>query len=656
MIIKFNGKYKSLNTFASEELIDFSVITGKNGSGKSQLIFAINQSYNQQNNGEKGFQVNFEPTIKSVHISDLIYKNSPVSYASLKQRLDPYIQQFSSLDFGLKDFFGLLVDNEISISDLTAMGLDKINELISPKKSAEYFLSILSQPGFSGLNGLTDIEIFERIKKRIQKSTDLIDILILIKNYKNKPFSLTEANDFYTVPLPEKYLDAKGLFESQIETVFYAYLKRRHDNDVLHYRKERYNQVNNSIDDIAFEKKYPAPWKIINKILTENSVGIQVQEYSLEDYSEQMTAEIKLLKMDINEPVGFNDLSSGEQIIMGLIIKLFTKNYYQGDLSFPDLIVLDEPDAFLHPEMSQLLINVLYKSFVQDMGIKVIMTTHSPSTIALTPQDSIYELKNHPHCSLKKVSKDEALNTLTGLIPTLSIDYKNHKQVFVESPTDVFYFQNIFNKLNSESRLNYKLYFISNEMGKSNCDWVIEIVKKLRDSGATKSYGIIDWDTKYTSSPEVLVHGEGKRYSIENFIYDPVYLAILFLEAKGAHGIRTHLGVDETYIPYDLIKEGEEKLQKVWDWYVDAVGGLIKGQRKDERVIVEYYDQRQVAAPSWYLAMRGHDLEEKLRLAFQFFEKYRGEGKLQQELITIMARCFPFVPLDSVQTIKQLST
>ena len=150
------------------------------------------------------------------------------------------------------------------------------------------------------------------------------------------------------------------------------------------------------------------------------------------------------------------------------MVKLFQNEYYNSNLSFPNLIVFDEPDAHLHPELSGLLIDVLRKTFVIDLGIKVIVSTHSPSTVALSPDDSIFEIKNYPKTELKKIDKDRALDILTGHLPTLSIDYKNHKQIFVESPTDVEYYQTIFNKIYNEERLPYKLYFISNSDGKVN--------------------------------------------------------------------------------------------------------------------------------------------------------------------------------------------
>ncbi len=51
MIIKFQGEHKSLKTFESENLDDFSVITGKNGCGKSQLIELIALKANNQLTG-----------------------------------------------------------------------------------------------------------------------------------------------------------------------------------------------------------------------------------------------------------------------------------------------------------------------------------------------------------------------------------------------------------------------------------------------------------------------------------------------------------------------------------------------------------------------------------------------------------------------------
>jgi len=263
-------------------------------------------------------------------------------------------------------------------------------------------------------------------------------------------------------------------------------------------------------------------------------------------------------------------------------------------------------------------------------------------------------MSNSPKCSLKKVSKDYALDLLTGNIPTLSIDYKNHKQIFLESPTDTTYFQNLFNKLNENEKLNYKLYFISNKKGDGNCEWVKEIVAKLREGSVNKAYGIIDWDGKETSSQEVFVHGETKRYSIENFIFDPIYLCILFLEMNGAHDVRKELGFDETYVQYNLPNESDSRLQQVWDWFMQKIETKFPALKPEPKEEVKYCNDKKVQARQWFLKTKGHDIEGKLKEVFPGLSAFRNEGELQSRLSIIMAKCYPLVPCESVELLKKL--
>ena len=58
---------------------------------------------------------------------------------------------------------------------------------------------------------------------------------------------------------------------------------------------------------------------------------------------------------------------------------------------------------------------------------------------------------------------------------------------------------------------------------------VKKLTNDLRASGNSFVYGIVDWDLKNKSENGVVVIGEGSRYSIENFILDPVYVGIYLL-------------------------------------------------------------------------------------------------------------------------------
>jgi predicted ATPase len=654
MKFKFTGKYKSIADFESEELSDFTVITGKNGTGKSQLINCIDSR--TKSNIDKSFDLIFEPDFKRIKISDLVYKSAgPASTQTVKVKLDKLYQSFTQIRPKHKKLFGDLLERDVHLSNFIDFDQVQLNEFLGITDSKAYASDLLSESPVPGHISLPEKVIFQNLKRSLSEYISLFDILSSIKNYRKKSLYDFDRNDFSKTPLPDKHIDISDMFESQVETIFFNYLKRRHENQYLNFRNITYGEQNDVIEDIEFEQAYPAPWDIINKILSENKIPLTVRNYHTSEYSEDITINVSFKKEGISDLISFSDLSSGEQVIIGLVIKLFTEKYYETDLAFPELIVLDEPDAYLHPEMSKLLIDVLYKSFVLDLGVKVIMTTHSPSTIALTPEDCIFKMSNNPICSLKKISKDSALEILTGMIPTLSIDYKNHKQVFLESPTDVTYFQVLFNKLNSEEQLNYKLYFISNEMGKSNSDWVKATVAKLREGGVVRSFGIIDWDDKNRSSTEILVHGEGNRYSVENFLYDAVYMAILFLEQNGANNIKSELIFDITYNQYNLITETEQRLQEIWDWFIDKVEEKYPTLKSNSTLFeIFYYNGKKVFIPNWLRKIQGHELETKLKIIFPSLSKFTSEGELQSKLSIIMAKCYPLVPLDSIALIKKL--
>ena len=407
-----------------------------------------------------------------------------------------------------------------------------------------------------------------------------------------------------------------------------------------------------------FELLFVPPWIIINSILTENCLDFYFQGIDKSKFSVDVPVDFVLTKKSTEEVIPFADLSSGEKVIIGLILKLFTSKYYGETLTFPELLILDEPDAHLHPEMSKLLLDVLGETFVKKYGVKVIITTHSPSTIALADENCIYQLTNGANTSLKKISKDAALKILTGFIPTLSIDYNNHRQVFVESPTDVLYYQSLYAKHGQAVSLNHKLYFISNAPGKSNCDQVYKIGDQIRVSGSATAYGIVDWDTKNQPAPFINVHGFEERYSVENFILDPVYLVCLLIETKNAHGVMGKIGIDAGFNQYLLGSESLERIQSIVEYYFSEFEQKFPVFKShSERETVEYLNGKTVQVPKWYLRMQGHEIVTKVKAIFPALNQsvYQNEGEIQKALTVIMAKSYPFVPLTSIKVIETIA-
>lgn len=213
----------------------------------------------------------------------------------------------------------------------------------------------------------------------------------------------------------------------------------------------------------------------------------------------------------------------------------------------------------------------------------------------------------------------------------------------------------IFNKLNQERNYPFKLYFISNALGKGNCDQVRKIVRDLRESGNLTSFGIIDWDLENSSGGYVKVHGLEKRYSVENYLYDPIYLAVLFMNLK-AHGIYGELGVDETINQYSIGDKPDEFLQGIVDWFFSKYYEkyTISEDQKLEMSEVEYLNKKRVKVPSWFLKFQGHDYENRIKAVFPALNKYTAEGQLQEELTVIIGKCYPFIPKDSELLIEEI--
>ena len=69
-------------------------------------------------------------------------------------------------------------------------------------------------------------------------------------------------------------------------------------------------------------------------------------------------------------------MSSGEKVLISLVFYLYSS---QEKNVFPKLLLLDEPNAHLHPTMTQQFLNVVKNVLVDKFNVRVIMTTHSPS-------------------------------------------------------------------------------------------------------------------------------------------------------------------------------------------------------------------------------------------------------------------------------------
>jgi predicted ATPase len=668
MIIKLTGTFKSINTFESEELPPFCVITGRNGVGKTQLIQAIKGKYEiERRNTPQSldYDISLTPFYNNAQFEGMkLSKISAVTENIWKEKIMVQINEFIKIPLGIKNLLDEIYRNGVT-KDLIRVGSIDVNRYVDSNKDLHEYGKSLSIEIGRNLG-------FIRPGMKKEESTGIawgeiniyfsqlripLTLAWATKENTKKDFKDLELNDFWNTPYDELDFENKYLFALPIEGLFYNYAKKRRANLLEHYRKTQYGTSNASMDDIAFVRINPKPWETINRILSENKINYSVQGIEDIDYSPEYIYDFKFRNTVTGKYVKFDELSSGEETIIGLILKLFISKNYSDKIEFPYCIFLDEPDAHLHPEMISMLINVLNETFVKQFKIKILITTHNPGTVALSPENSIFEMTNLPDTSLKKISKDDALKLLTTNLPLLSIDYKNHRQIFVESPTDAEYYRMIFSRHIQHFNVVHELYFVPLPYGKGSCDKLISLVSDLMKSGQKTVYGLIDFDGKFKSNSEthILVHGENSRYSIENFIYDPIILAILFLEYEW-YNVHKELSLDKTYNQFDLILESDEKLQQVSDFFFDKVNSeFYKAYKKADYKTINYLSGKKINVPIWFLKEKGHNIFEKLQKVFKCLEKY-SESELTAELTVLMVKSYPFIPIETIKMLEYLST
>ncbi|RAJ97593.1 putative AbiEii toxin of type IV toxin-antitoxin system [Larkinella arboricola] len=658
MKLKVNIDYMSLRPFTSEELSDFTVITGFNGSGKTQLINVIANSNSLKVDEPKVIEFSDEV------VNILNWKFNELS--NLEYNIDTWNQHkyevfryWNDTRDIIKDFLNYLYTNEIEIKDAisnryTNVFKDKTNESISSLISNGYYRGSVRG---SSVTPETAIKLLD---KYLKENEYIINFIFSVsRTLKRHKIDILDE-DFNLLNYESLIFFKYGYDLSAFMYILFTYTYKRRLNSNLYFDKITQGIDNASVSDKEYINRFPSPLSELNELLVSFNFKYKVKDIDFNKFKESSIIVIAIENIANGIEVNMSDLSSGEKILFNFYLSIFINKKYYSNGRFPDLILLDEPDAYLHPAGVEALIKSLNNEIVKKNKTKVILTTHSPTTVALSPDDSIFQLFNDEQSKLIKIDKDEALHILTANIPLLSISYHNHRQVIVESPTDLFYYQLIYNKLVGQLLPELKLYFISNGYGDGNCEQVISLVKSFRASGNTTVFGIIDWDNKNRSEIDenVIIHGFGNRYSLENYILEPIFLFVYFLEIE-AYNLHSIFDLSPDYNQFSIGLEENDVLQRFSDHILNLIYKKYPAYKEfdSQRHEIEYANNKHISVPIWYLnPEKGHFLEDILKKSFPVFDSkaFSDTGSIQKKMSIIVGKCFPFVPIDSVKVIRHL--
>jgi hypothetical protein len=492
-----NAFYKELPPgFEWFNIPKLSVITGINGVGKTRLLHSILTDYPDEYS-----RIRYQPQIR------LEFESEPTGFSCFYQSsYDP--ESFPPLQKNTHKSNGKDVQTNL---------LDTREFLIHLMKDEQYYLEI------------------QLLKTYLEENRFVCVLLGETKIELSKKY--LEENGFEYIPfeLLNKYLKKEGLGCILFDKTKIELLNKYLEKNGFKYKSfdktkigSLYKYLESGFEYISFDK---TKLELLNKYLKENGF-----EYILSDKA-QFTRSDSDSDVSGNDRVSFDQasLTPGEQAhLFNLLINYEISNSSERKNKFHNaLLLLDEPDAHLHPSLIPTLIDTVTK-LVTFYGMQVIMTTHKPTTVTLIKEkECLFHMKIDPatkNLTIEPVLKrNHSIQLLTSNIIAVN---GNLRLVFVEAKDDKQFYEIVNERLIKQNQyftdVQQLVFVCFGNNAKDSCRSAVEnLVQKLTHYGDNNLqdfvYGLIDNDNigeqKNTEQKNVIAL---ERYSIENYIYDPI--------------------------------------------------------------------------------------------------------------------------------------
>lgn len=295
MRLQFTRTHKSLKEFpATGDLPDFIVLTGENGAGKSQVLEAIRDQ--------------------------AILGDWPQRHGAVRMMTTPE----------------LAVGGDLSGANETRDALiDRFEQQVRAMLT----------------NGLTfpAPEMIPNLHNRLVAENVISDATIgRIERESAKPLWEWNRRDFVDfTPVEVGFTDP---FALAVGDLFSRYRQMLTLNGYNRWRSSEFGEQVHWLSDEDFSAANgPAPWDLLNSALKTVSLKYQfeVPEASL---SPTMSPP-RLRDVGSAQEIGAGSLSSGEKTLLMIAMSLYSVVHRRDAIAMPEILLLDEPDATLHPSM-----------------------------------------------------------------------------------------------------------------------------------------------------------------------------------------------------------------------------------------------------------------------------------------------------------------
>lgn len=551
--VRFNRNHKSISAPFTIELPDLTVITGVNGSGKTHLLTGIEQK-----------------------AASMIMQGKSLNR----------IKYYSTNTFAPNS--AQVANKESTYKHSTALINMIDNYRLNKAKGSAETLNLTSELGLI-LKGILSVS---------KKTIDDIDHEDVFDYY-----PLWQIND--------DKLNKDNIIYNNLNSLFKRYSDRWNKNEFRKFLNTKGGTYSVLSEEEFHESFGPPPWNIISEIMLEAGLEYEAKDPGLTDRDSPF-------RLSLTRPDGvvvpFSDLSSGEKVLMSLALALYNA---ESNYDLPEVLLLDEADAHLHPSMSKNFIDIIKEVFVKRNGIKVLVATHNASTVAFAPEESIY-IMDKASRRLVKGSKDQALAHLVAGVPSYSVSYENRRQIFVESHYDASLFESAYRAVSRELELpEVSLSFIASAAdGNGDCEKVKSFVNEFRNSGNTNIFGFVDWDGKGLSAQDgIFTIGYNERYSIENYVLDPLTFICFTLKFGKKKSEYFELPSNMRY--FEISSLALDVVQRACDKYFTDLK-LNINDAKNEQLVSIRHKVGALLYPKWFLEHHGHSLVTALKATYPY--------------------------------------
>lgn len=645
--LTFQRVHKSIVDLEQVNLPNFVVLTGLNGSGKTHLLTAI-----KEGKVSTSLTMNWEHEVRLFDWLSIIPQDTGIFdpanfqmqktgwFQNIKSHRDALFPQFQQNIIAI----GVPAKFCSSIEAINSLTIERLQDILPNPENSSHVRAQIDN-ALRGLGSHIHSQVTHLFDDQWRKG---------ISNLHNRDparFMTSTYHDFYSED--ELRWGVVDPFQQAFGRLFSEYRELIHENIFL---REYPNTKRPHLSPEEFEENFgKAPWIFVNRILEECALNFRVNYPPIH---EKGFYEPKLTKITTGIEMNFHDLSSGEKVLMSFALCLYNSRDHRQKKTFPKLLLLDEIDAPLHPSMVKSLLKTIQNVLVRDNNVAVILSTHSPSTVALAPEDSIYVM-NPAGPRVEKTIKNSALSLLTDGVPTFSVSFEGRRQVFVESRSDADLYDKLYQHYKATLGSERSLAFI--EIGKqdpageknSGCAHLIYLLKNLTDGGNQSVLGLVDWDNKNVASGRLHVLSPVIRDGIESLLFDP--LLIFTLVVKTAPNFaKEHklISTDESYVTlggWDTSR---------WQDAVNFIQDMIIGKAAPdcEFVNIDYLCGISLRIRTDYVHCDDHALEEKIINIFGFLKPHnkRAGGLMNYVIDQVLFDYANFLPCDLINTFQDL--